>query len=199
MHPSRTTQVFTAALAFAVAIAAIVVIAVRPYGDADGKTAAVNASLNAGESMPTVLIDKPWGDGLLVLVASGDAVRTRRLSLSFVIDDGRGWRVVKRAVQTADRSDVSVGSLLLATSTGGPGQPAWSAAFGELGVDGIQSVEITWNDATSTRDVRVGGSYLVVRTGAHSGISVRYLDAAGGELAVVPVDVPSATPKASAN
>lgn len=196
MNSHRTSQVIVAIASLAVAGAAIFAVAQRPPVYPDAKTAAVQASLDAQESMPSVLIDQPWGKGTFVVIGSGDPVTVRRLSLSFVAPQRGGFKVVKRASQTAARTDVTVGSLLLASSPGAEGQPAWSAAFGEIVDPAIATISVMWGDGTATQAPKNSTSYLVVRAGVHAAISVRYLDASGAERAVVPVDAPR-TPGAS--
>src|SRR5687768_10930262 len=74
-----------------------------------------------------VLIEEPWGDGELVL-AHYESGEEGHLGLGFAIRRGRGWKVTAYTEQAAEPDDVTVGSLLVATSGGGRGQPAWAAA-----------------------------------------------------------------------
>ncbi|HVL81788.1 MAG TPA: hypothetical protein VM840_09375 [Actinomycetota bacterium] len=184
MSTGRRQTVLVAATALVVTAVALAFLALRPLGAATPTEAATRYESESGAAA-RVLTDREWGEGRHVLVRTRRGGRTY-LSLSFVADTGRGWRVVRRAVEESDPSDIVVGSLLLASAPASDGQPAWTAAFGELSHPDIAVVEILWADGTSGRSDRTGDAYLVVAPGSRTAIEARFLDPQGVEVARVP-------------
>lgn len=143
-------------------------------------------SKSADPGTAKVLLKRDWGSGQLVLLGYNRRA-DRRLGLAFVTHGPRGWRLGSYTEETVDKSDVVVGSLLLASSEGGAGQPAWSAAVGELADTRIQQVEVTWSNGDKTIGTRVGSAYLVTEKGTTSAKSARYIAKDGTEIATVPI------------
>jgi hypothetical protein len=156
-----------------------------------GASTANNALLEhvAGEAdagTATVLVSQDWGDGHLVLVGF-ERVGERVLGFGFAARDLRGWRVAAYTAEVVEPDDVVVGSLLVASSEGGTGQPPWSAAAGELIDDRVDRVEVTWEDGESTTGLRIGNAYLVAHEGTTTAVEATYLAEDGTEIATVPV------------
>lgn len=139
-----------------------------------------------GARDPEVLVVREWGDGEFVL-AGFERRSERRLALAFVVERSRGWHVAGYTERTAQVSDVVVGSLLVASSTGGSGQPPWSAAVGELNDPRVRTVEVSWAGGDSSTAVRNNDAYLTVRRGRTTAREARYLDGEHTEIARVPI------------
>jgi hypothetical protein len=171
----------------AVAAVAAVVIFVLPSGSASASAATVDhVADRADRGSEKVLAQRDWGDGSLVLV--GYARRgVRRLGLAFASKGLRGWKVGSYTEEPVEPDDVVVGSLLVASSAGGGGQPAWSAAVGELIDARIDRVEVKWSSGEKTIAPRTGSAYLVVQKGTTKAVEARYLADDGAEVAKVPV------------
>ncbi len=170
------------------AVVLVVVFVVLP-GGAESPNEAIleRVNENADPGTPKVLVGREWGEGRLV-VASFENGDDHRLALGFVIERGRGWRLAAYTEETVDRKDVVVGSLLVASSEGGAGQPPWSAAAGELRGTNIARVEIRWaSGATSSATVR-DNAYLVIQEGTTTPLEARYLTGDGTEIAKVPIE-----------
>lgn len=187
MSRARRLAIWTAVVVIALVAVGAVLFVLFPAG----QDTAVDAALaevrsREGARDAAVLAERAWGEGTLVLVGSGGRT-DRRLALVFAIERSRGYRAASYTSERADTSDVKVGSLLLATSAGGSGQPAWSAAYGELADDRITRTEIVWRDDGKTSADREGLAYLVVREGEVEAATARYLDEDGTEIAAVPV------------
>ena len=175
-------------VAVVVVSVAATVIVTRPVGTRDAEAAVIGELEDRAASGTTEIVDqRAWGQGRLVVGGWLDTSGARYLGLTFVIDRGRGWIVAGSTSDEVTSGDVGVGSLLVASSPGGAGQPAWSAAYGELSDDRVERVEVTWADDTMTSDDRSGDGYLIARTGVVDAREVRYLDAEGAEVARVPV------------
>jgi hypothetical protein len=171
----------------AIVAAAVVYLFVLAPAGANSAEAAVGQRIgsHADANSTRVLVKRKWGDGELVL--AGFAHRAeRRLALAFVIER-RGWHVSAYTERTAQVSDVVVGSLLIARSTGGSGQPAWSAAVGELNDPRVRTVEVSWSSGDPSSGQRENDAYLVVRRGRAEARQARYLDAERVEIARVPI------------
>jgi hypothetical protein len=187
MPKGRRLAVWIAVAVVAVAAAAAVLFVLFPSGSDTAVDAALAEVRSREEATDAaVLAERPWGDGTLVLVGFGSRA-DRKLALVFAVERSRGYRAASYTAERADTSDVKVGSLLLATSEGGSGQPAWSAAYGELADERIVKVEIRWRDEQKTSAERQGGAYLVVREAQVEASEARYLDKDGTEIAAVPV------------
>jgi hypothetical protein len=170
-----------------VAVAAVLLIVVFPAGASTAVTAAaekVQATADAGTVR--VLITRKWGGGELVLLRF-DRRGERMLRLAFASKGLRGWRAAGATEKRADLSDVAVGSLLVAKSAGGKGQPPWSVAAGELGDKRIERIEVKWSSGPATTGNRENDAYLVVQRGSVGVTSVRYGTKDGTEIATVPV------------
>lgn len=180
---SRPVQLAFAAVLVLV-LAAIGVLVLRPSG-ADEAVAAAFARVadEDEEAEPELLLEREWGEGRFVLL--GYDADERTLGLAFAIDRGRGWRIAGWTSQPSDLEDVSVGSMLIASSSGGDGQPPWVAVFGELGDDRIVRVEVEWSEGEPTAADREGDAYFVVRPDGVEPTFVRYLDADDEEVAKV--------------
>lgn len=170
-----------------VAIAAVLLFVVFPAG-ASTAVAAATSDLNskADDGTVRVLITQKWGNGELVLIRF-DRRGERMLRLTFASKGTRGWRAAGSTDQRADLTDVAVGSMLVARSQGGKGQPPWSAVAGELGDRRIQRIEVAWTQGPRTTDARQNDSYLVVQRGVLDASSVRFVASEGAEIATVPV------------
>lgn len=170
------------------AVVLVVVFVVLP-GGADTPHAAILDRVHETATPGTskVLISREWGEGRLVL-ASFENGNDHRLALGFVVERGRGWRLAAYTDEKADRKDVVVGSLLVASSEGGTGQPPWSAAAGELRGTNIARVEIRWaSGATSSAETK-GNAYLVIQQGTTTPLEARYFGEDGTEIAKVPIE-----------
>lgn len=176
----------TVAVALSIAITAVSagVLVARPLGSSSPGEAARGAH----DGVSRVLIQRSWGDGRLIVTGESPKDGVRTVALAFAVDFGRGWHVYDRAQRVAGLADVTVGSLLLATSPGGAGQPSWSAAFGELGDDRIRRIEIIWADGQKTTADREGSAYMIVRRGERKATLARYISADGMEVAQVPIE-----------
>lgn len=170
------------------AAAVVLLFVVFPAG-ADTPEAAMVEQVEekADGGTAKVLIEEPWGDGELV-VARYEADGERRLALAFVIEKGRGWTVSSYTEQHAETDDIAVGSLLVARSPGGAGQPEWTAAVGELSDSRIASIEIKWKNGDKEAKDRRNDAYLVVREGSTEPETARFLTEDGTEIAQVPVE-----------
>lgn len=178
---------WTGGTAAIIGIAAVLLLVVFPGGAGTATDALIeHVADEADPGSAEVLASQDWGDGHLVLVAfnrSGERV----LGLGFVSRDLRGWRVSAYTQEAVEPDDVVVGSLLVASSEGGSGQPPWSAAVGEL-LDGrVDRVEIAWESGQSTIGPRVGNAYLVTHEGETTATEALYLSEEGTEIARVPV------------
>ena len=186
---SRRVQLIVAGVVV-LALVAIGLLVFRPSGaDEPAEAAFERVADEAEEAEPVLILEREWGEGRLVLVgynATDPDDTERMLGLAFAIDRGRGWRVAGWTSQASDLEDVKVGSLLVANSTGGAGQPPWVAVFGELGDDRIVQVEVEWSEGEPTAAQREGDAYFVVRPDGVEPTFVRYLDAEDEELAKVP-------------
>jgi hypothetical protein len=170
-----------------VMIVAILVYVLLPSGASTAVAAATNPVRSRADSGTVkVLVTRAWGSGELVLVGF-DHGGVRMLRLTFAAHGSRGWRDAASTEQRADLNDVAVGSLIVARSDGGKGQPPWTVAAGELGDRRIHRVQIRWTDGTTTTDVRRNDAYLVVRRGLLTASAVRYVAANGAEIAKVPI------------
>jgi hypothetical protein len=175
------------ALVVLVALALVLLFVVAPAGSGSpSEAAADHLSKRADRGTSEVLARRVWGDGELVLVGY-DRRGVRRLGLAFVSEQLRGWRVRSYTEEPVEPDDVVVGSLLIASSPGGDGEPSWSAAVGELLDRRIDRVQITWTDGDESIGARTGDAYLVVERGEARAREARYLDEDGAEIAKVPV------------
>lgn len=173
-------------VAFA-AIAIVVLTVVAPSGAGSASDAALAHVSGRGDAgTGQVLTQQDWGDGQLVLV-SYERQGAKRLGLAFASKQLRGWRVGAYTEESVEPDDVVVGSLLIASSDGGGGQPAWSAAVGELIDSRIDRVEIKWATGETTMAPRVNDSFLVVEEGTTNALEARFLADDGSEIAKVPV------------
>lgn len=185
---SRRT-VLTAASVGAVVIASVLVLllVVAPAGANSASDAALeHVGGRSDRDSAHVLANQDWGDGQLVLVGY-DRRGVRRLGLAFASEALRGWRIDSYTEEPVEPDDVVVGSLLVASSSGGSGQPAWSAAVGELLDKRVDRVEIEWRDGDETIAPRTGDAFLVVRSGQTRARKARFLSDAGAEIATVPI------------
>lgn len=177
-----------AVLALLVALGAGSVIVGAPAGLPDPEAVALNATADdARPGSVEPLLGEDWGEGRLLVLRFEGPDGDRRLAIAFVIDHGRGWRLGGYTQQRAEVSDVRVGSLLVASSEGGKGQPPWTAAFGELSDDRVARVEIAWTGGTTTTATLRDRAYLAVRPDETTVEAVRYLAEDGAEIATVPV------------
>jgi hypothetical protein len=136
---------------------------------------------------PKVHLSRKWGEGRFV-VASYSSVEGRRLALGFVLEQRRGWRVIAYTEEAARDKDVGVGSLLVASSDGGTGQPPWSAAAGVISDNDVIKVEIRWASGEVTSAIRHNGAYLVLERGTTTPLEARFLAKDGSEVAKVPIE-----------
>jgi hypothetical protein len=177
-----------AAIAVLVAAAVVFLFVIAPAGSDTAQAATLDyVSDRADDGTAKVLTQQDWGDGQLVLVAY-DRRGVRRLGLTFAAEQMRGWRVRSYTEESVEPDDVVVGSLLIASSEGGDGQPAWSAAVGELTDSRIDRVEIQWGNGDKSLGPRVDAAYLVVQRGSTTAKQARYLTEGGAEIAAVPID-----------
>ena len=166
-------------------VVALLLFVVFPSGRSTA-VAAATSKLTADSGTVRVLITQKWGNGELVLIRF-DKKGDRMLRLVYATHGKRGWRAAGTTDQRADITDVAVGSLLVARSAGGKGQPPWSVAAGELGDPRIQGTQVRWSSGSTTTGARQDDSYLVVRQGTFNVVSVRYASKDGTEIATVPV------------
>ena len=167
--------------------AGVLFVALPPGADSASAAAVEHVEERSDRGSAKVLTQQDWGEGQLVLVAY-ERRGVKRLALAFASDELRGWRVTSYTEETAEPDDVVVGSLLIASSDGGDGQPAWSAAVGQLIDDRIDRVEIKWASGESSLAPRVSDAYLVVQKGKTTAREARYLAKDGAEIAKVPVE-----------
>ncbi len=185
MFRRRGVQIAIAAVVL-IALAVVALFVVFPAGSSSSDAAVKAHVKKKTEVTPEVLVQQDWGSGQLVLVGY-DRRSERKLGLAFVRHATRGWRVNSYTEQTVDPSDVVVGSLLVASSEAGSGQPAWSAAVGEVTDPRIDRVEITWSNGQTSIGSRTGDAYLVVERGTTSADAARFLSKDGNEIAKVPI------------
>jgi hypothetical protein len=171
-----------------IGLAAVALLVVAPAGAGSAEAAAIAHVEDRGDSGTSKLLtQRDWGDGQLVLV-SYEKSGVKRLGLAFAAERFRGWRVDAYTEETVEPDDVRVGSLLIASSEGGSGQPPWSAAVGELIDDRIDRVEVTWAGQSEPAFAPiVNDAYLVVQRGTTEAVEARYLSEDGAEIAKVPV------------
>jgi hypothetical protein len=186
--PRRVVLLVGGAAAAIIALALIALFVIFP-GGAPSSDAAVLDRVGqiSGAAAPSVLVKTDWGDGQLVLIAYNRGA-ARRLGLAFVAHGARGWRLGSYTEETTDRTDIVVGSLLLASSEGGAGQPAWSAAVGELTDPRIARVEVTWSNGGVSVGSRVNNAYIVTEPGTAAARTARFLAKDGTEIAKVPIN-----------
>jgi hypothetical protein len=183
----RTLLTVGSVVASLAALAAVLLFIVAPSGGATADRAALDhVGGRADRGSAKVLARQDHGDGELVLVGY-DRRGVRRLGLAFAAKQLRGWRVQSYTEEPVEPDDVVVGSLLVATSRGGSGQPAWSAAVGELLDRRIDRVQIKWANGDKSIAARTGDAYLVVERGTTRAVEARFLDKDGTEIANVPV------------
>ena len=168
-----------------VAVIALLLFVVFPSGQ-NTAVAAATSKLRADTGTVRVLVSQRWGGGELVLVRF-DRAGKRMLRLVYAAHGTRGWRATGTTTQRADITDVAVGSLLVARSSGGSGQPAWSVAAGELGDPRIEAIQVKWTTGQTTTGRRENDSYLVIERGTMQVASVRFTSKDGSEIATVPV------------
>jgi hypothetical protein len=168
-----------------IVVVGVLVLVAFPSGKSTPVEAATSG-VKADTGTVRVLVTRTWGDGELVLVRF-DRSGKRVLRLVYAAKGARGWRAAGATNQRADITDVAVGSLLVARSNGGKGQPPWSVAAGELGDPRIASVQVRWSTSQTTTGARQNDSYLVVERGSMGVSSVRYVAKDGTEVATVPV------------
>ena len=170
------------------AIAAAVLFVVLPAGSDNAQAAAVeHVEEKADGGTAKALTQQDWGDGALVLIGY-ERSGVKRLGLAFASKQFRGWRVSSYTEETVEPDDVVVGSLLIASSDGGDGEPAWSAAVGELIDSRIDRVELKWASGETSLGPRVNDAFLVVQEGQTTALEARYLSKDGAEIAKVPVE-----------
>jgi hypothetical protein len=185
---SRRLLLIIGACVAAVAVAAaLFLFVIAPGGEASAQAAGLeHVSDRADGGSAKVLTQHDWGDGQLVLIGY-DRRGVRRLGLAFAAKRFRGWKVTSYTEETVEPDDVKVGSLLIASSDGGSGQPAWTAAVGELIDSRIDRVDVKWSTGDNNIGPRVGEAYMVVERGNTTAEEVRYLADNGEEIARVPV------------
>jgi hypothetical protein len=184
----KTLLIVAGAVAGVLALAALFLFVIAPSGG-DSAPAAVldHVSDRSDPNTAKVLAQQDWGDGQLVLVGyEGRGVR--RLGIAFAAEAIRGWKVRSYTEESVEPDDVVVGSLLIASSEGGDGQPPWTAAVGELIDDRIQRVEAKWASGEATLGPRTNDAYMAVQRGVTTATEARYLADDGAEIARVPVD-----------
>jgi len=176
-----------ASLTIVAVVAALLLFVVFPSGASTGVAAATDKlAARADQGTVRVLITQPWGGGQLILVRF-DHRGQRMLRLAFVSHAVRGWRTGGVTEKRAEITDVAIGSLLVARSPGGKGQPPWSVAAGELGDPRIQRIDVRWATGPTTTGGRQNDSYFVVQRGTGRPVSIRYATKNGTEIATVPV------------
>ncbi len=176
----------TAIVIIAVALLALFVVFPSGASSADAVVLERVGQIT-GASSPAVLAKQDWGKGQLVL-AGYTRNSQRRLAFAFVTHNPRGWRLGSYTDESADRTDIVIGSLLVASSEGGSGQPAWSAAVGELTDPRIARVEVTWSNAETTVGSVVNRAYIVTTPGTTAAKQARFLAKDGTEIAKVPIN-----------
>lgn len=183
----RGVVIGLSAVTVLVALACVFLFIIAPSGGNSATDAALDhVTGRADRGTAEVLARRDHGEGELVLVGY-DRRGVRQLGIAFASKQLRGWRVGSYTEEPVEPDDVVVGSLLVASSAGGSGQPAWSAAVGELLDRRIERVQITWANGTKTVGARTGDAYLVVEGARTRAVQARYLDKDGTEIAKVPV------------
>ena len=184
---NRTRWIVVAVVVVLIAAAGVFLFVVAPAGSSTAGDAAIaHVKENADPGTAKVLAQQQWGDGSLVLVGY-DRRGARRLGLSFADEGIRGWRIASYTEKQVEPDDVVVGSLLVAHSGGGKGQPAWSAAVGELVDTRIDRIQVKWSTGQPGLAPATGKAYLVVSRGSANANEVVYLAKDGTEIARVPV------------
>lgn len=166
----------------------VVVFVAIPGGAPSANQAILERLEERGDpDTPRVLVNHGWGEGRLILGAyrRGEDLR---LALGFVIERGRGWQLAGYTEETVTSRDVGVGSLLVASSEGGDGQPPWSVAAGHLVDQRVQEVEISWASGDVSSSSRKNNAYLVIQEGTTVPLEARYLSGDGVEIAKVPIE-----------
>lgn len=173
----------------AVLAAVLVIVFLVLPGGAPTANAAILERLEtrADADTPRVLNSQAWGDGRLILAAYRTG-RELTLALGFVVEDGGSWRLAGYTEENVNSNDVGVGSLLVASSEGGTGQPPWSVAAGHLVDRRVRSVEIRWASGDVSAAPRRRNSYLVIQRGTTTPLQARYLGEEGIEIAKVPIE-----------
>jgi hypothetical protein len=182
----RTIVIALGVLAAAVLVVGVFTV-VAPSGSSSALTAAVaHVRERADRGSAHALVARSWGGGQLVLVGY-DRRGARRLGIAFASKQLRGWRVNSYTEESVEPDDVVVGSLIVASSHGGEGQPSWSAAAGELIDSRVARVEVHWASGSRTNGERFDDAYLVVEGGDTNAVAARYLTKDGAEVATVPI------------
>jgi len=185
--PRRSVLLVGGAALAIIALALLALFVFFPAGDATADAVVLHrVAKTADAGTATILLKQDWGKGQLVVVGYNRQAE-RKLGLAFVAHGTRGWRLGSYTEETTDKTDVVVGSLLVASSEGGAGQPAWAAAVGELSDTRIARVEVTWSNGQSSVGTRVNNAYLVTEPGTTAARSARYLAKDGTEIAKVPI------------
>jgi hypothetical protein len=184
----RLIWIIGAGVLAVIAAVLIVVFLVLPGGEPSANAAILERMENRADAdTPRILNGQEWGDGRLILAAyrTGEDLT---LALGFVVSDGSGWRLAGYTEEGVKSNDVGVGSLLVASSEGGPGQPPWSVAAGHLVDTRVKRVEIRWASGDVSAAPRRKNSYLVVQRGTTTPLQARYLGDDGIEIAKVPIE-----------
>jgi len=183
----RLLLIIGASVAAVAALAAVYVFVIAPGGEDSAQAAALEHVADRADGQSAkVLTQHDWGDGQLILLGY-DRRGVRRLGIAFAAKSFRGWKVSSYTEETVEPDDVKVGSLLIASSDGGGGQPPWTAAVGELLDSRIDRVDVKWSTGDNNIGPRVGEAYMVVERGNTTAEEVRYLADNGEEIARVPV------------
>lgn len=183
----RTVLSVVSVGAVVIAIVLVLLFVVAPAGGDSASGAALeHVADRSDRDSAQVLANQDWGEGQLILVGY-DRRGVRRLGLAFASEALRGWRIDSYTEEPVEPDDVVVGSLLVASSRGGSGQPAWSAAVGELLDKRVDRVQIEWRDGDKTIAPRTGNAFLVVRSGQTRARKARFLSEGGAEIASVPI------------
>lgn len=183
----RLVLIVGGVLAALVGLAVVFLFVVMPAGASTSTGAVIEHLAERGDRGSTkVLTQRDWGDGQLIL-AGYERRGVRRLGLAFAVETFRGWRVASYTDEPVEPDDVVVGSLLVASSAGGKGQPPWSAAIGELLDARIDRVEVKWSSGATSFGPRVNDSYLVVEKGRSVALEARFLSKESDEIAKVPI------------
>lgn len=174
-------------IALVVVVAVIAVLVVGTGAGSANEAFVTHVDEDADDGSAAALASREWGDGRLVLVGY-DRGGERVLGLGYAGDGLLGWQVASYTEEQVEPDDVVVGSLLVASAPGGSGQPAWSAAVGEIADSRVDQVEVTWaNGDTSTGERTDDDAYIVAAEGETEAMQARYLAADGTEIAQVPV------------
>lgn len=184
----RTLFLIGGTAAALLAAAAVWFFVISPSGGASPQEAVVGHVADRSDAgTGEVLTQQDWGDGQLVLVGY-ESRGVERLGLAFVSESLFGWRVGAYTEETVEPDDVGVGSMLIASSEGGSGQPAWTAAVGKLTDPRVERVEVTWASSDTSIGPRTNDSYLVVQPGATTATEARFLAEGGTEIARFPIE-----------